>query len=169
MMTIFMFALALPYNHWTHPDHRIGFVVLYSLTFFFANFGPNATNSRALPQGAPARDCGALSRLSPHSEKSLLLEDSAHNKYQDDNRSSINRVAQLVERAQLAQCRHLNHYTSHCYCWRVRGASPMADCRLRSVLSGLGTTTSESGNRLTVTFCRDAGVLTWYQQAITDF
>jgi len=38
-----MFALVIPYDHWTHKDHRIGFVVLYSLTFFFANFGPNAT------------------------------------------------------------------------------------------------------------------------------
>ncbi|KAI8551718.1 hypothetical protein RHMOL_Rhmol06G0208400 [Rhododendron molle] len=41
--TIFMFALAFPRNHWTHPDHRIGFVVMSSLTFFFANFGPKAT------------------------------------------------------------------------------------------------------------------------------
>ncbi|XP_052186061.1 LOW QUALITY PROTEIN: inorganic phosphate transporter 1-4-like [Diospyros lotus] len=42
MMTIFMFALAIPYEHWTHPhpNHQIGFVVMYSLTFFFGNFGP---------------------------------------------------------------------------------------------------------------------------------
>ncbi|GLT55359.1 hypothetical protein SLA2020_284900 [Shorea laevis] len=39
-MTVFMFALAIPYDHWTHKDNRIGFVVMYSLTFFFANFGP---------------------------------------------------------------------------------------------------------------------------------
>ncbi|KAI6674906.1 hypothetical protein NL676_002812 [Syzygium grande] len=42
-MTVFMFALAIPYDHWTHKDNHIGFVVIYSLTFFFANFGPNAT------------------------------------------------------------------------------------------------------------------------------
>ncbi|KAI3442085.1 MFS domain-containing protein [Psidium guajava] len=42
-MTVFMFALALPYNHWTKKDNHISFVVLYSFTFFFANFGPNAT------------------------------------------------------------------------------------------------------------------------------
>ncbi|KAK8654210.1 hypothetical protein V6N13_128183 [Hibiscus sabdariffa] len=42
-MTAFMFALAIPYDHWTHRDNRIGFVIMYSLTFFFANFGPNAT------------------------------------------------------------------------------------------------------------------------------
>ncbi|CBI23636.3 unnamed protein product, partial [Vitis vinifera] len=42
-MTVFMFALAIPYHHWTLAPNRIGFVVMYSLTFFFANFGPNAT------------------------------------------------------------------------------------------------------------------------------
>ncbi|KAE8685929.1 putative inorganic phosphate transporter 1-8 [Hibiscus syriacus] len=42
-MTLFMFALAIPYHHWTIPHNRIGFVVMYSLTFFFSNFGPNAT------------------------------------------------------------------------------------------------------------------------------
>lgn len=32
-MTVFMFALAIPYHHWTLKDHRIGFVVMYSFTF----------------------------------------------------------------------------------------------------------------------------------------
>jgi len=43
MMTVFMVALAVPYEHWTQPAHHTGFVVLYGLTFFFANFGPNST------------------------------------------------------------------------------------------------------------------------------
>lgn len=55
MMTIFMFALAIPYNHWTHKDNRIGFVVMYSLTFFFANFGPNATTFVVPAEIFPAR------------------------------------------------------------------------------------------------------------------
>lgn len=55
MMTIFMFALAIPYNHWTHHDNRIGFVVIYSLTFFFANFGPNATTFVVPAEIFPAR------------------------------------------------------------------------------------------------------------------
>ncbi|KAL5810432.1 hypothetical protein ACOSQ4_027000 [Xanthoceras sorbifolium] len=38
-----MFALVIPYHHWTIPENRIGFVVMYLLTFFFANFSPNAT------------------------------------------------------------------------------------------------------------------------------
>ncbi|KAM2065311.1 hypothetical protein COP1_028456 [Malus domestica] len=42
-MTVFMFALAIPNHHWTLKPNKIGFVVLYSLTFFFSNFGPNAT------------------------------------------------------------------------------------------------------------------------------
>nr|GEW18547.1 putative ribonuclease H-like domain-containing protein [Tanacetum cinerariifolium] len=41
-MTVFMFALAIPYYHWTLHANRIGFVVMYALTFFFANFSPNA-------------------------------------------------------------------------------------------------------------------------------
>ncbi|KAG2713603.1 hypothetical protein I3760_04G184600 [Carya illinoinensis] len=54
-MTVFMFALAIPYNHWTHKDNRIGFVVIYSLTFFFANFGPNATTFVVPAEIFPAR------------------------------------------------------------------------------------------------------------------
>jgi PHS family inorganic phosphate transporter-like MFS transporter len=54
-MTVFMFALAIPYNHWTHKDNRIGFVVVYSLTFFFANFGPNATTFVVPAEIFPAR------------------------------------------------------------------------------------------------------------------
>ncbi|XP_006358452.1 probable inorganic phosphate transporter 1-7 [Solanum tuberosum] len=55
MMTVFMFALAIPYHHWTLPGHHIGFVVLYSLTFFFANFGPNATTFVVPAEIFPAR------------------------------------------------------------------------------------------------------------------
>ncbi|XP_004493772.1 inorganic phosphate transporter 1-4-like [Cicer arietinum] len=54
-MTVFMFALAIPYEHWTHKDNRIGFVALYSLTFFFANFGPNATTFVVPAEIFPAR------------------------------------------------------------------------------------------------------------------
>ena len=54
-MTVFMWALAIPYNHWTHKDNRIGFVMMYSLTFFFANFGPNATTFVVPAEIFPAR------------------------------------------------------------------------------------------------------------------
>ncbi|XP_076960969.1 inorganic phosphate transporter 1-4-like [Bidens hawaiensis] len=55
MMTIFMFSLAIPYDHWTLPQNNIGFVVIYALTFFFANFGPNATTFVVPAEIFPAR------------------------------------------------------------------------------------------------------------------
>ncbi|XP_052191038.1 inorganic phosphate transporter 1-4-like [Diospyros lotus] len=54
-MSIFMFALAIPYHHWTLKDNRIGFIIMYSLTFFFANFGPNATTFVVPAEIFPAR------------------------------------------------------------------------------------------------------------------
>ncbi|KAK4745853.1 hypothetical protein SAY87_012165 [Trapa incisa] len=54
-MTVFMFALAIPYDHWTHKDNRTGFVVMYSLTFFFANFGLNVTTFVVPAEIFPAR------------------------------------------------------------------------------------------------------------------
>ncbi|BBG92493.1 phosphate transporter 1 [Prunus dulcis] len=54
-MTVFMFALAIPYQHWTLRENRVGFVVMYSLTFFFSNFGPNATTFVVPAEIFPAR------------------------------------------------------------------------------------------------------------------
>ncbi|KAK7344632.1 hypothetical protein VNO77_14490 [Canavalia gladiata] len=54
-MTVFMFALAIPYDHWTKKENRIGFVVMYSFTFFFSNFGPNATTFVVPAEIFPAR------------------------------------------------------------------------------------------------------------------
>ncbi|XP_057771330.1 low affinity inorganic phosphate transporter 1-like [Salvia miltiorrhiza] len=54
-MTAFMFALAIPYDHWTRSENRIGFVIMYSLTFFFANFGPNATTFVVAAEIFPVR------------------------------------------------------------------------------------------------------------------
>ncbi|KAL2463600.1 putative inorganic phosphate transporter 1-7 [Forsythia ovata] len=54
-MTVFMFAIAIPYQHWTEKANRIGFVVMYALTFFFANFGPNATTFVVPAEIFPAR------------------------------------------------------------------------------------------------------------------
>ncbi|PWA69444.1 phosphate transporter 1 [Artemisia annua] len=55
LMTVFMFALAIPYHHWTLHENRLGFVIMYSLTFFFANFGPNATTFVVPAEIFPAR------------------------------------------------------------------------------------------------------------------
>ncbi|KAJ9700696.1 hypothetical protein PVL29_006156 [Vitis rotundifolia] len=54
-MTVFIFALAISYNHWTQKENRIGLVVMYSLTSFFANFGPNATTFVVPAEIFPAR------------------------------------------------------------------------------------------------------------------
>ncbi|XP_010918832.1 probable inorganic phosphate transporter 1-3 [Elaeis guineensis] len=53
MMTVFMLALAIPYDHWTH--NHVGFVVMYGFTFFFANFGPNSTTFIVPAEVFPAR------------------------------------------------------------------------------------------------------------------
>lgn len=55
MMTVFMLALAIPYHHWTTAGHHAGFIVMYALTFFFANFGPNATTFIVPAEIFPAR------------------------------------------------------------------------------------------------------------------
>ncbi|XVE81275.1 hypothetical protein DITRI_Ditri15bG0050700 [Diplodiscus trichospermus] len=52
-MTVFMFALAFPYHHW--KSNHVGFLIMYSLTFFFANFGPNATTFVVPAEIFPAR------------------------------------------------------------------------------------------------------------------
>ncbi|XP_030549464.1 inorganic phosphate transporter 1-4-like [Rhodamnia argentea] len=54
-MSVFMFALAIPYHHWTLKENHIGFVVMYGLTFFFANFGPNSTTFVVPAEIFPAR------------------------------------------------------------------------------------------------------------------
>jgi len=54
-MTIFMFALAIPYYHWLGGGHQTAFLVLYSFTFFFSNFGPNATTFIVPAEIYPAR------------------------------------------------------------------------------------------------------------------
>ena len=54
-MTAFMFALAFPYNHWTLAGNHAAFVVMYGLTFFFANFGPNSTTFIVPAEIFPAR------------------------------------------------------------------------------------------------------------------
>ncbi|KAI3985335.1 hypothetical protein MKX01_033649 [Papaver californicum] len=54
-MTVFMFAIAFPYNYWSQKENRIGFLIMYALTFFFANFGPNSTTFIVPAEIFPAR------------------------------------------------------------------------------------------------------------------
>ncbi|KQK20124.1 probable inorganic phosphate transporter 1-3 [Brachypodium distachyon] len=43
MMTVLMLVVAAFYHILIQPGHRIWLVVMYTFTFFFANFGPNST------------------------------------------------------------------------------------------------------------------------------
>ncbi|KAG5554348.1 hypothetical protein RHGRI_012014 [Rhododendron griersonianum] len=52
-MTVFMFALGIPFHLWTL--HKIPFIIMYSLTFFFSNFGPNSTTFVVPAEIFPAR------------------------------------------------------------------------------------------------------------------
>ncbi|CAL9235307.1 unnamed protein product, partial [Arabidopsis halleri] len=75
-MTIFMFALAIPYDHWRHRENRIGFLIMYSLTMFFANFGPNATTFVVLAEIFPARlrsTCHGISAAAGKANSLLML------------------------------------------------------------------------------------------------
>ncbi|GLU00101.1 hypothetical protein SLE2022_174950 [Rubroshorea leprosula] len=58
MMALVYFAIGIPYIHyWQHNKRNvyIGFGILYGLTFFFANFGPNTTTFIVPAELFPAR------------------------------------------------------------------------------------------------------------------
>ncbi|CAN6247642.1 unnamed protein product [Urochloa humidicola] len=56
MMSIFIVCLAVPYDHhWTKHKNRYGFAVMYGMTTFFANFGPNTTTFIIPAELFPAR------------------------------------------------------------------------------------------------------------------
>ncbi|XP_043695870.1 probable inorganic phosphate transporter 1-8 [Telopea speciosissima] len=54
-MMVFMLGLAIPYPHWKTSGNQAGFLVLYAFTFFFSNFGPNATTFVVPAEIFPAR------------------------------------------------------------------------------------------------------------------
>ncbi|XP_061354723.1 probable inorganic phosphate transporter 1-9 isoform X1 [Gastrolobium bilobum] len=57
-MALILWAIGIPYySYWTTDKHKHnkGFVVLYSLAFFFANFGPNTTTFIVPAELFPAR------------------------------------------------------------------------------------------------------------------
>uniref|UniRef100_A0A7N0T2T7 Major facilitator superfamily (MFS) profile domain-containing protein n=1 Tax=Kalanchoe fedtschenkoi TaxID=63787 RepID=A0A7N0T2T7_KALFE len=63
MMTIFMLIMAIKYDYLKNENHLM-FGVLYGLTFFFANFGPNSTTFVLPAELFPTRvrsTCHALS------------------------------------------------------------------------------------------------------------
>ncbi|KAF9683273.1 hypothetical protein SADUNF_Sadunf05G0195800 [Salix dunnii] len=53
-MSIVYFSIGIPYHYWGTNENK-GFLVLYGLTFFFANFGPNTTTFIVPAELFPAR------------------------------------------------------------------------------------------------------------------
>ncbi|GLJ22739.1 hypothetical protein SUGI_0428410 [Cryptomeria japonica] len=53
-MSAFLFALAFAYKHWVN-ESKGGFIAIYSLIFFFTNFGPNTTTFIVPAELFPAR------------------------------------------------------------------------------------------------------------------
>ncbi|MCO5567990.1 hypothetical protein L7F22_024635 [Adiantum nelumboides] len=54
MMGVFMLALGIPYNFW-RDKNQVGFMIIYAITFFFNNFGPNTTTFIVPSELFPAR------------------------------------------------------------------------------------------------------------------
>ncbi|KAG7981387.1 hypothetical protein I3843_05G231100 [Carya illinoinensis] len=67
MMSAFMFIIGLRYDYLKH--HGSMFAVLYSLTFFFANFGPNSTTFVLPAELFPTRVRSTCHALSAAAEK----------------------------------------------------------------------------------------------------
>nr|DAD46498.1 TPA_asm: hypothetical protein HUJ06_016435 [Nelumbo nucifera] len=54
-MAICLFAIAVPYNKYWDKHTNMGFLILYGLILFFANFGPNTTTFIVPAELFPAR------------------------------------------------------------------------------------------------------------------
>src|SRR5262249_13631868 len=54
-MALVYFAIGIPYHFYWGDHTNIGFMFLYGLTFFFANFGPNTTTFIVPAEMFPAR------------------------------------------------------------------------------------------------------------------
>ncbi|KAL0361892.1 UNVERIFIED_CONTAM: putative inorganic phosphate transporter 1-9 [Sesamum radiatum] len=54
-MGLGLLAIGIPYDVYWHDNANIGFMILYSLTFFFSNFGPNTTTFIVPAELFPAR------------------------------------------------------------------------------------------------------------------
>ncbi|KAK6160866.1 hypothetical protein DH2020_004247 [Rehmannia glutinosa] len=54
-MAIGLFSIGIPYKIYWRENTNIGFMILYGLTFFFSNFGPNTTTFIVPAELFPAR------------------------------------------------------------------------------------------------------------------
>ncbi|RRT58705.1 hypothetical protein B296_00006013 [Ensete ventricosum] len=90
-MTVFMLGLAIPYHHWTTKGNHIGFVIMYGLTFFFANFGPNSTTFIVPAEIFPARLRSTCHGISAAAGKAGAIVGAFGFLYAAQNRDPTNR------------------------------------------------------------------------------
>ncbi|GAA0183075.1 secondary carrier transporter [Lithospermum erythrorhizon] len=67
MMSVFMLTIGIKYEYLKDKEHKWTFAILYGLTFFFANFGPNSTTFVLPAELFPTRvrsSCHAISAAS---------------------------------------------------------------------------------------------------------
>ncbi|XP_042416315.1 probable inorganic phosphate transporter 1-10 [Zingiber officinale] len=63
-MSISLFSLVIPYDKYWKQHFNAGYIILYSLTFFFSNFGPNTTTFIVPAELFPARLRSTCHRMS---------------------------------------------------------------------------------------------------------
>lgn len=102
-MAVVYISIGVPYySFWDKHDNRVGFMVLYGLTFFFSNFGPNTTTFIIPAELFPARFRSTCHGISGASGKVGAIIGSvgflwaSHNKKEDGYPKAIGMTASLI-------------------------------------------------------------------------
>ncbi|XP_062097809.1 probable inorganic phosphate transporter 1-9 [Humulus lupulus] len=102
VMAVVYISIGIPYySFWDNHDHRTGFMVLYGLTFFFANFGPNTTTFIVPAELFPARFRSTCHGISGASGKvgaivGLGFLWASHNREEEGYPRGIGMIASMV-------------------------------------------------------------------------
>ncbi|GAA0158259.1 secondary carrier transporter [Lithospermum erythrorhizon] len=100
-MALSLFAIGVPYSYWSKNKNG-GFLVLYGLTFFFSNFGPNTTTFIVPAELFPARFRTTCHGIAGAAGKAGAIIGSigflwaSHNKEEDGYSKGIGMTASLV-------------------------------------------------------------------------
>ncbi|KAH7523374.1 probable inorganic phosphate transporter 1-9 [Ziziphus jujuba] len=102
IMAIVYFSIGIPYYMYWNKHTNAGFMILYGLTFFFSNFGPNTTTFIVPAELFPARFRSTCHGISGASGKVGAIIGSvgflwaSHNKKEDGYPKAIGMTASLV-------------------------------------------------------------------------
>lgn len=102
IMAIVYFAIGIPYYMYWYKHTNAGFMVLYGLTFFFSNFGPNTTTFIVPAELFPARFRSTCHGISGAAGKFGAIIGSvgflwaSHNKKEDGYPEAIGMQSSLV-------------------------------------------------------------------------